>query len=105
VGGAGSGENLAVSIVLLPVVFLGFVVARRQPGNPPGWMFLALAALGALCGAGADHAWLGYRLGHHLPLAAAGVVLVPVRDGLAAVVQKVLEPAHVSVWIRADERR
>jgi hypothetical protein len=33
------------------------------------------------------------------------VDLDSVRDGLAAVVQKVLEPGHVSVWIRADERR
>jgi hypothetical protein len=32
------------------------------------------------------------------------VDLDSVRDELAAVVQKVLEPAHVSVWIRADER-
>ena len=27
-----------------------------------------------------------------------------VRDDLAAVMQKALEPAHISVWIRADER-
>jgi hypothetical protein len=32
------------------------------------------------------------------------VDLNSVRDDLAAVVQKVLEPAHVSVWIQADER-
>ena len=32
------------------------------------------------------------------------VDLDSVRDDLAAVVQKVLEPAHMSVWIRADER-
>jgi hypothetical protein len=33
------------------------------------------------------------------------VDLDSVRDDLAAVVQKALEPAHVSVWTRADERR
>jgi hypothetical protein len=32
------------------------------------------------------------------------VDLDSVRDDLAAVVQKALEPAHVSVWIRPDER-
>jgi len=32
------------------------------------------------------------------------VDLDSVRDGLAAVVQEVLEPAHVSVWIQTDER-
>jgi hypothetical protein len=33
------------------------------------------------------------------------VDLDSVRDDLAAVVQKALEPAHMSVWIRANERR
>ena len=33
------------------------------------------------------------------------VDLDSVRDDLAAVVQKALEPAHVWVWTRADERR
>ena len=32
------------------------------------------------------------------------VDLDSVRDDLAAVVHKTLEPAHVSVWIRADSR-
>jgi hypothetical protein len=32
------------------------------------------------------------------------VDLDSVRDDLAAVAQKALEPAYVSVWIRADER-
>jgi hypothetical protein len=75
--GAGFGVNLVVFLVLLPVVLVGFVVARRQPGNPLGWMFLALATLGVLSGAGTDYAWYSYQLGHHLPLAAAGVILAP----------------------------
>jgi hypothetical protein len=58
--------------VLAPV---GFVVARRQPGNPLGWMFLALAAISALGPAAGAYAVLSYRLGHHLPLAAAAVFL------------------------------
>ena len=75
--GSGFGENLAASIVLIPVILVGFVVARRQPGNPLGWMLLALVTLLELGGVGADYAWLSYRLGHHLPLAAVGVVLAP----------------------------
>ena len=75
--GSGFGENLAAFIVLVPVVLVGFVVARRQPGNPLGWMFLALIVLLELSGLGADYAWLSYRLGHHLPLATVGVVLAP----------------------------
>jgi hypothetical protein len=75
--GNGYGANLAAFIALLPTTLVGFVVARRQPGNPLGWMFLALAMLGVLSGVGSDYAWLSYRLGHHLPLAAVGVVLAP----------------------------
>ncbi|HEY6275147.1 MAG TPA: hypothetical protein VIX86_02340 [Streptosporangiaceae bacterium] len=54
--GSGFGENLAAFIVLLPIGLVGFVVARRQPGNPLGWMFLALVALLLLGGVGADYA-------------------------------------------------
>jgi hypothetical protein len=36
--GTGYGENLAAAIAVLPMTFVGFVVARRQPGNPLGWM-------------------------------------------------------------------
>src|ERR1700758_3524977 len=75
--GTGYGENLAAAIAVLPMTFAGFVVARRQPGNPLGWMFLALMAVTVLGGVGADYAWLSYQLGHHLPLAVAGVFLAP----------------------------
>jgi hypothetical protein len=75
--GSGLGVNLVVFLVLLPVVLVGLVVARRQPGNPLGWMLLALALLGVLSGVGADYAWYSYQLGHHLPLAAVGVLLAP----------------------------
>ena len=75
--GSGVGANLVIFFVVIPVVLVGFVVARRQPGNPLGWMFLGLIALAAVSGVGVDYAWLSYRLGHHLPLAAVGVVLGP----------------------------
>ena len=65
-------EVFAFALVLAPV---GFVVARRQPGNPLGWMFLALAAISALGPAAGAYAVLSYRLGHHLPLVAAAVFL------------------------------
>ena len=75
--GNGYGVNLAASIAVLPLVLVGFVVARRQPGNPLGWMLLALVALLLLSGVGADYAWLSYQVGHHLPLAVVGVFLAP----------------------------
>ena len=52
-------------------------MAWRQPGNPLGWIFLALTALLLLGGIGADYTWLSYQLGHHLPLAVVGVFLGP----------------------------
>ena len=75
--GNGVGVNLAAAIALLPLVPVGFVLARRQPGNPLGWMFLALMVLLLVSGVATDYAWLSYRLGHHLPLAVVGVVLGP----------------------------
>jgi hypothetical protein len=75
--GSGFGSDLVSLIVVLAVVPVGFVVARRQPRNPLGWMFLALVALLLLGGVGADYAWLSYQLGHHLPLAVVGVFLAP----------------------------
>jgi len=70
-------ESLLVFIAFLPMTPVGFVMARRQPGNPIGWMFLALIALLLIDGVGTDYAWLSYRLGHHLPLAVAGVFVGP----------------------------
>jgi hypothetical protein len=68
-------SNIAVFATVLALAPVGFVVARRQPGNPLGWIFLALAALSAAgVGAGA-YAVLSYRLGHHLPLGVAAVFL------------------------------
>jgi hypothetical protein len=75
--GQGFGTSLTVAIALLPMAPVGFLVARRQPGNPIGWMFLGLMALLLLGGVGADYAWLSYQLGHHLPLALVGVFLAP----------------------------
>jgi hypothetical protein len=75
--GQGFGLQFATFIALVPMAPLGFVVARRQPGNPLGWMFLALIALLLLGGVGQAYAWLSYQLGHHLPLAVVGVFLAP----------------------------
>ena len=75
--GSGIGAQVTTFIAVLPIVPVGFVVARRQPGNPLGWMLLGLMALLLLGDVGGEYAWLSYQLGHHLPLAAVGVVLAP----------------------------
>jgi Ca2+/Na+ antiporter len=68
-------SDIAVFAFAPVTAAVGFVVARRQPGNPLGWMVLALAAISALGPAAGAYAVLSYRLGHHLPLAAAAVFL------------------------------
>ena len=68
-------SDIAILIIMMSLAAVGFVVARRQPGNPLGWMFLALAALSALGPAAGAYAVLSYRLGHHLPLGVAAVFL------------------------------
>jgi len=68
-------SDIAVVIIMMSLALVGIVVARRQPGNPLGWMFLALAALAALGNCAGAYAVLSYRLGHHLPLGVAAVFL------------------------------
>ena len=51
------------------------VVARRQPRNPIGWLFLVVAACLILGTDGSDYALLAYRPGRHLPFGPAALVL------------------------------
>jgi hypothetical protein len=65
---------------LIPIVVVyaavGFVVARRQPGNPIGWILIAFILLFLLTGVAGGYALLYYRFGHHgLPLAPVAVVM------------------------------
>ncbi len=54
---------------------VGFVVARRQPANPVGWLLPAGAIFVLVTGATSGYALLCYRLGHGgLPLGRAVVV-------------------------------
>jgi hypothetical protein len=62
-------------LVWLSVGAVGLVVAGRQPANPMGWIFLALALLGVLGLDGGYYAVLAYRPGAALPLGPAAVLL------------------------------
>jgi hypothetical protein len=68
-------SGITVVIIMLSLAPVGLVVARRQPGNPLGWMFLALGVLAALGTCAGAYAVLSYPLGHHLPLAVPAVFL------------------------------
>jgi hypothetical protein len=68
--------NGAIPLVIgVPCAGVGILVARRQPRNPIGWLFLVTAACLFLSTDGPDYAFLTYRLGHHLPLSPGGLAL------------------------------
>ena len=82
-----------LELVFMPYGIVGFIIARRQPRNPIGWILLAILVAVAFGGAAGQYAELYYARGHHaLPLArvavfaAAGwiwmVVLLPLPIGL-----------------------
>jgi hypothetical protein len=56
---------------LVPFAIVGYVVARRQPQNPIGWILLGLGFMFLLGSDGGSYAYMVYRQGYHLPLARA----------------------------------
>ena len=67
--------NAALLAISLPMGTVGLIVARRQPGNPIGWLLLVIPA-GVLLGLDAGpYAWLVYRMGYRLPFGPAAVLL------------------------------
>ena len=69
------GNGIVAVFIGIPCAAVGFIVARRQPANPLGWLFLAAAICLFVSNAGADYAYLVYRLGHRLPFGPMGLVL------------------------------
>ncbi len=67
--------GLVALVVGVPCAGVGVIVARRQPRNPIGWLFLVIAACLILATDGMDYALLAYRSGRHLPLGPAALVL------------------------------
>jgi hypothetical protein len=72
------GDGVVALVIGVPCTAIGFLVARRQPRNPLGWLFLVIAIFLFVPTVGGDYAYLNYVLGHHLPFAAAGLAV----DGL-----------------------
>jgi hypothetical protein len=68
-------NGLVALVIGVPCAGVGVLVARRQPRNPIGWLFLVIAGCLFLGTDGSDYAFLGYRLGHHLPLGPVGLAL------------------------------
>ena len=59
----------------IPFGVVGFVLARRVPRNPIGWISLATAICLLLSIDSGFYAVISYPLGHHLPLAPAALFL------------------------------
>jgi hypothetical protein len=66
---------LVAAAIGVPCAAVGWLVTRRQPGNPIGWLFLVTGVFQFLSTAGGDYGYYVYWLGHHLPLGAAGSAL------------------------------
>jgi hypothetical protein len=67
--------NAALLAISVPMCAVGLIVARRQPGNPIGWLLMVIPA-GVLLGLDAGpYAWLVYRTGYRLPFGPAAVLL------------------------------
>jgi MFS family permease len=67
---------------VVPIVVIyagvGFIVARRQPRNPIGWILIGFILVFVFSSIAGWYAVLYYRFGHHgLPLPAVAVVLQP----------------------------
>ena len=69
------GEGLVALGIGIPCAGVGVVVARRQRGNPLGWLFLGIALCLLVANDGGDYSYFVYRLGHHLPFGPAALAL------------------------------
>jgi hypothetical protein len=84
-------DGVVALVIGVPCTAIGFLVARRQPGNPLGWLFLVIAIFLFLPTVGADYAYLNYELGHRLPFASVGLAVDGVwTEGLALFIVAIL---------------
>ncbi len=70
------GHDFSQGIIVIPFGVVGYIVARRQPRNPIGWILLAVTLMFLLSTDGGTYAAMYYHQGfHRLPLARVGVFL------------------------------
>jgi hypothetical protein len=73
-------------VIELPYVAVGFLIARRQPRNPIGWLAMMVGGASALSGGAGYYAWFVYGLGHRsAPLGSVAVLLGQAGGTLAVV--------------------
>jgi hypothetical protein len=61
-------DAVVALVIGLPCGVVGLLVARRQPGNPLGWLLIGIALCLILATDGSEYVVLRYQLGYHLPL-------------------------------------
>ena len=69
------GDGIVAVVIGIPCAAVGVLVARRQPGNPLGWLFLMTGSLLFVSNDAGDYAYYIYRLGHRLPFGPAALVI------------------------------
>jgi hypothetical protein len=61
-------DAVVALVIGVPCGVVGLLVARRQPGNPLGWLLIGIALCLILATDGSEYVVLRYQLGYHLPL-------------------------------------
>lgn len=51
------GSGIVAVVIGIPCTAVGVLVARRQPGNPPGWLFLITGGLLLVSNDAGDYAY------------------------------------------------
>ncbi len=69
------GYGTVAVVIGIPCAAVGVLVARRQPGNPLGWLFLMTGILLLISNDAGDYTYYVYRLGHQLPFGPVGMVI------------------------------
>jgi len=69
------GNGIVAVVIGIPCAAVGVLVARRQPGNPLGWLFLSTGTCLFISNDAGDYSYYVYRLGHHLPFGPAALVI------------------------------
>ena len=69
------GDGLTAWAIGIPSAAVGFLVTRRQPGNPLGWLFLVCAGCLFVANDAVDYSYFVYRLGHHVPFGPLALAL------------------------------
>jgi hypothetical protein len=67
-------HTISQNVLVVPFGIVGYVIARRQPQNPCGWLLLGIAVALTVAADAGQYALLDYRLGHTgLPLSRLAV--------------------------------